>query len=177
MDRRAFIVGAATSSIATLAGCLGGTETAEEDCPECRPDADTDSEAQFLEEGQRPESDGAEEFLTTVAEVTGGRTGFQGRDDTWRIRFGETSETWTIEYHGEVAGSKDRFREEIAALATAFATHRPDGVSLNATALHECTTGTWHVSAETAAAYERGDIDRETFIERVQATVKTENNC
>lgn len=177
MDRRTCLVQAGTSLVATLAGCLGEPETSEEDCPECGSSEDTDSEAQFLEEGQRPESEGAEAFLTTVAEVTGGRTGFEGRDDTWRVRFSETDETWTIEYYGAVAGSDDRFREEIAALATAFATHRPDGVSLNATAIHECTTGTWHVRAETAAAYERGDIGRETFIDRVQATAETENDC
>jgi hypothetical protein len=175
MERRSFLAGAGGSLAATLAGCL--EERAEADCEERLQDDDTTSEEQFLQEGERPESEGAEEFLATVAEVTGGRTGFDGRDDTWRIRFSETEGLWTIEYFGAVGGNEDRFHEEIAALAIAFATHRPAGVSLKATANHECSTGTWHVCAETAAAYERGDIDRETFAERVQRTAETMNNC
>ncbi|MEF8757508.1 MAG: hypothetical protein V5A33_04655 [Halobacteriales archaeon] len=176
MNRRGFLAGAGASLAAALAGCLG-EGTGEVDCSESLQDDAADSEEQFLQEGHQPESDDAEEFLATVAEVTGGRTGFEGRNDTWRIGFGETDEVWTIRYSGNVGGSNDRFREEIVALATAFAAHRPDGVSLKATANHECTTGTWHVCADTAAAYERGELDRETFVERVQGTVETINNC
>lgn len=181
MQRRTFLAGTGASLAATLAGCPGEpaetdvTDT-EADCPERLQEGDAGSD-EFLPEGQRPESDGAEEFLATVAEVTGGRTGFEGRDDTWRIRFRETDDIWTIAYFGEVGGSRERFREEIAALAIAFARHRPPGVSLKARASHECTTGTWHVCAETVAAYEREELDRETFIERVQETIEIMNNC
>lgn len=175
MKRRTYLAEAGGSLVVTLAGCLG--ETGQADCEERLQDDEAASEPQFLEEGERPESEGAEGFLTTVAEVTGGRTGFDGRNDTWRIRFSETGDIWRIKYSGAVGGSEDRFHEEITALAVAFATHRPAGVSLKATANHECTTGTWHVCAETVAAYDRGGINRETFVERVQGTAETVNNC
>lgn len=175
MDRRGFLAGIGGTLMATIAGCFGGTAAA--DCEQNLQTEAADAEDRFLDEGETPESDGAVEFLTTVAEVTGGRTGFDGDEDTWRIRFGETDALWMIEYYGDVASGNDRFREEIAALATAFASHRPDGVSLKATAIHECTTATWHVCADTAEAYEQGDLDRETFVERVHETAESENNC
>lgn len=174
-SRRTFLAGAGGSLAVTIAGCLG--RTAEADCEERLHDGETASEEQFLQEGERPESEGAEEFLTTVAEVTGGRTGFDGRDDTWRIRFSEMVDIWIIKYFGEVGESNDRFQEEITALAIAFTKHRPAGVSLAATASQECMSGTWHVCTEIATAYERGELNRETFIERVQATAETVNNC
>jgi len=173
MDRRGFLAGAGLSLAALLAGCTEDDEASQES-----PENGDDTEKEFLEEGETPESPGAEAFLETVAEVTGGRTGFSRADDTWRIRFSEAGDTWTIEYYGEVVGSDEEFREEIAALATAFVSHRPDGVSLEATSAHvECTVGKWWVSAETAAAYDRGELDRETFIDTVYESVETENNC
>jgi hypothetical protein len=171
MDRRAFLAGAGLSITAVLAGCTGDDEGSQES-----PENGDDEEEEFLEEGETPESDGAREFLETVAEVTGGRTGFHGNDDAPRVRFSENEETWTIRYYGDSI-SGEPLREEIAEISTAFTSNRPDGVSLEAVVLHECTTGTWEVSADTAAAYEREELDRDAFIQRVYETVEKENNC
>ena len=171
MDRRAFLAGAGLSLAAVFSGCSGDDEASRNS-----PANDDGEEAAFLKEGETPESDGAREFLVTVAEVTGGRTGFRGNDDAPRIRFAEDGDTWTVEYYGDYLGG-ELFREEIEALSTAFTTNRPDGVSLEAVVLHECTTGTWEVSAGTAAAYEREELGRDAFVERVYETVEKKNNC
>jgi len=171
MDRRAFLAGTGLSFAAVLTGCTEDDEVSQD-----RPENDDGKEEDFLEEGETPESDGAREFLTTVAEVTGGRTGFHGNDDAPRIRFSEDGDTWTIRYYGDSI-SGELFREEIGELSTAFTSHRPDGVSLKAVVLHECTTGTWEVSADTAAAYERDELDRKEFVDRVFETLEKENNC
>lgn len=170
MDRRGYLTGVGASLVAMLSGC---TETEGES--RSRPQ-NGDSEEQFLEEGETPESPGAREFLATVAEVTGGRTGFHGRDDTWRIRFSEDGDIWKIKYYGTTL-SGEPFREEIAELSIAFTSHRPDSISLEAVVLHECMTGSWEVSADTAAAYELEELDRKAFVDRVYGTVETENNC
>jgi len=171
MERRAFLAGAGLSIAAVLAGCTGGDEASQES-----PENGGDDEEEFLEEGETPESDGAREFLETVAEVTGGRTGFHGNDDAPQIRFREGEGTWKIKYYGD-STSGEPLREEIAELSTAFASNRPDSVSLEAVVLHECTTGTWEVSAGTAAAYEREELGRDAFVERVYETVEKKNNC
>jgi len=136
-----------------------------------------DSASRYLKEDETPESAGAREFLGVVAEETDGLARFKGDGDTWRVGFSEGDETWEIKYRGNPHSGDDRFREEIAELSTAFASHRPDGVSLEATSLHECTTGTWQVRADLAAAYERGELDRTAFVDRVQETAETVNNC
>lgn len=175
MERRAVLAGVWSSLAATLAGCLGAPSAA--DCRESLQTDDDDPEERFLEDGEPPESAGAREFLRTVAELTGGRTGFGGRNDTWRVRFSEAGDTWEISYRGTPHAGDDRFRAEIGGLATAFAANRPDGVSLQATSIHECTTGRWHVCAETAAAYERGELGRRRFVDRVHARAEVVNNC
>jgi hypothetical protein len=171
MDRRTFLAGTKLPLAAVLAGCPEDDEVSQDS-----PEDDDSEEEDFLEEGETPESDGAREFLITVAEVTGGRTGFHGNDDAPRIRFSEDGDTWTIKYYGDSI-SGEPFREEIGELSTAFMSHRPDGVSLEAVVLHECTTGTWEVRADTAAAYERDELDRKEFVDRVFETLEKENNC
>lgn len=172
--RRDFLQGLVVASTIRIAGCgmmmTPGTPT------EMRTETENDSETRFLKEGETPDGPGAREFLETVAEVTGGRTGFHGEDDTWRVRFSENGDTWQIKYYG-TALSGEPFREELADLSTAFASHRPNGMSLEATVRHECTTGTWEVSADTAAAYEREELSRKEFVNRVYESVETENNC
>jgi hypothetical protein len=170
MDRRTFLSSCCLAA-SGLAGCVEFKEESE-----TTPQTDDDEDSPFIEEGETPESDGAEEFLETVAEVTGGRTGFHGKDDAPRVLFSEDGDTWTIKYYGDYI-SGEPLREEIAELSTAFTSHRPDGVSLEAVVLHECTTGAWEVSADTAAAYDRGELDREAFVDRVYESVETENNC
>ena len=180
MDRRLFLAGAGASLVATLAGCLGGTSgenTSGRECRESTLNHDNNSEERFLEEGATPGSTGAREFLATVEEETDGLTRFRGDGDTWRIGFSEEGNTWEIKYRGTPHGGEDRFREEIAKLSPAFASNRPDGVSLAATSLHECTTGTWHVCADPAGAYERGELDRETFVDRIHENAEVVNNC
>ncbi len=185
MERRTFLAGAGASLATTLAGCLGvtpGEETPGEGTPggECRESTlnhDSESEERFLEEGASPESPGAREFLATVEEETDGLTRFRGDGDTWRIGFSEEGDTWEIKYRGTPHAGEDRFREEIAELSTAFASNRPAGVSLAATSLHECTTGTWRVCADTAGAYERGELDRKTFVDRVHGNAEVVNDC
>jgi len=171
MDRRGFLAGAGLPIVAALAGCIGGNEPSQE-----RPEDGDGEEEEFLKEGETPESDGARAFLETVAEVTDGRTGFHGNDDAPRIRFSEDEERWTIKYYADSV-SGEPFREEISELSTAFTSNRPDGISLDAVVLHECTTATWRVSADTAAAYERQELDRDAFVQRVYETVEMENNC
>lgn len=175
MHRRAVLAGVGASLPAAFVGCLGAPSAA--DCRESLQTDDDDPEERFLDDGESPESDGAREFLTTVAEVTGGRTGFEGTDDTWRIRFSEAGDTWEISYRGTPHAGDEQFRAEIGTLAVAFAANRPDGVSLEATSIHECTTGRWHVRAETAAAYERGELGRRRFVDRVHARAEVVNNC
>lgn len=170
--RRRTLLSSCCLAASGLAGCV---EFEEE--PEATPQTDDDEDSPFLEEGETPESDGAEKFLETVAEVTGGRTGFNGNDDTWRIRFSEEGDTWEIRYNGTPHSGEERFREEFAELAIAFASHRPDGVSLEARSGHECTAGHWQVSADDAAAYEHGDIDRDTFVDRIEESAEIVNNC
>lgn len=170
MDRRAFLLSCCLAA-SGLAGCVEFEEESE-----ATPQTDDDEDPPFLEEGETPESDGAEEFLETVAEVTGGRTGFHGKDDAPRVLFSEDEATWKINYSGDYT-SGELLREQIGELATAFTSHRPDGVSLEATVRHECTTVTWKISADTATAYDRGELDREAFIDRVYESVESENNC
>jgi len=86
-------------------------------------------------------------------------------------------DTWEIHYRGTPHVGEDQFRAELRELATAFASNRPDGVSLEATSIHECTTGMWHVCAETAVAYERGQLDRRRFVDRIHARAEIVNNC
>jgi hypothetical protein len=171
MDRRSFLAGTGLSFAALLAGCRGDDEVSQDS-----PENDDGEEENFLEEGETPESDGAREFLSNVAEVTGGRTGFHGNDEAPRIRFSEDGDTWTIKYYGDSI-SGELFREEIGELSTVFTSHRPDGVSLEAVVLHECTTGTWKVNADTAAAHVRDEVGRKEFVDRVFETLETENNC
>lgn len=172
MDRRGFLTGAGASLVATVAGCLGGTSGGDR-----RDGPQNDSMERFLEAGETPESAGAREFLATVEEETDGLTRFTDDDNTERIGFSDDGDTWEIRYHGTPHAGEDRFREEIAELSTGFASNRPDGVSLAARSLHECTTGTWQVRAETAAAYERGGLDREAFVDRVHETAEITNDC
>lgn len=175
MHRRTFIAGAGASLGATLTGCLGAT--GEATCAE-RLRAETDNvDDRFLPEGEKPEAEGAVAFLRVVAEATGGRTGFDGGDGAPRLRFAETGSIWTVEYYADVVGQSEPFYEEIGAIARAFTTHRPDGVALNARALHECQTGVWHVCPDPAASYGEGELGREAFQERVRETVAIQNNC
>lgn len=163
-----------SSCCLALSGLAGCTEDEGEDG---EPPQNDDSLSRFLAEDETPESAGAEEFLAVVEEETDGLMRYEGDGDTRRIGFSEDGDTWEIRYDGTPHGGEDRFREEIAELATAFASHRPDGVSLEVTSLHECTTGTWRVSADLAAAYERGELDRETFVDRVLEGAEVVNNC
>lgn len=165
--------------VVLTAGCLGGgpSSSVQTATPtDVQTATPTDSGEQFLAEGETPTSLGAREFLATVAEVTGGRTGFHGEDDTWRVKFSDVGDTWQIRYYGTTL-SGEPFREELAELSTAFVEHRPDGVSLEATVLHECTTGTWEVDVDTATAYEQEELSREEFLNTVYESVETENNC
>lgn len=167
MNRRGFVTGGGASLAATFAGCLGvdkGTAkddsgTSGEDCRDSLESSD-DSMERFLKEDETPESAGTRELLATVEEETDGLTRFTDANNTGRIGFSEDGDTWELRYRGTPHAGKERFREEIAELSTTFALNRPDGVSLVAMSLHECTTGTWHVCADTAAAYERGELDR-----------------
>lgn len=131
----------------------------------------------FLRENETPESAGAKQLLATVEEETDGLAWFTDANNTGRIGFSEAGDTWEIRYRGTPHVGDDRFREEIAELATTFASNRPDGVSLKATSFHECTTGTWHVCAGTAAAYERGELDRKAFVDSVYERAEVVNNC
>lgn len=185
MDRRVFLAGTGLSVAATLAGCLGetpgegtpGEGTSDVECRENTLNHDDDSEERFLEEGKTPESPGAREFLAAVEEETDGLTRFRGDSETFRVGFSEEGNTWEVKYRGTPHGGGDRFREEIGELSTAFASNRPDGVSLAATSLHECTTGTWHICADTAGAYDRGELDRATFVDRIQENAEVVNDC
>lgn len=188
MNRRRYLTGAVGCLAATLAGCLRGApggdggasgedgETAEEGCAQSLATVGDGSEDRFLEADETPERPGARELLATVEAETDGLTRFTD-DDTERVGFSDAGDVWELRYRGTPHAGADRFREEVAALAAAFASNRPDGVSLRATSLHECTTGTWHVCADTAAAFDRGELDRESFVDRVWDTVETENNC
>ncbi|MEF8813790.1 MAG: hypothetical protein V5A55_08230 [Halovenus sp.] len=175
MNRRAFLTGAGASLAAALAGCLG--EASGEGCEDSLQTDEDDSMGRFLGEDETPENTGARKLLTTVEEVTDGVTRFTDANNTERIGFSEDGDTWEIRYRGTPHAGEDRFREEIAELSTTFASNRPDDVSLMARSLHECTTGTWHVCADTATAYERGQLDRKTFVDRVYGTAEVVNNC
>lgn len=181
------------SLAAMLAGCVGGSPgeestdgtpgeessdgTPEEESRGC-PQTDDDPEDRFLKEGETPESAGAQEFLATVKEVADEMYRFKGSRDSYRIGFSDAGVVWEIKYIGNPHTGDDQFREEIAALATAFVSNRPDGVSLEATSAHvECTVGYWQVCADTAAAYESGDLDRATFVDRVHERAEIVNNC
>lgn len=187
MNRRGYLTGAVGYLAATLAGCLRGTP--REDWENSEGDGETsgggcaqslatagDDEGRFLEANETPESAGARELLATVEAETEGLARFTD-GDTERVGFSEGADVWALRYRGAPHAGADRFREEIAALAAAFASNRPDGVSLTATSLHECTTGTWHVCADTAAAFDRGELDREAFVDRVWEDAETENDC
>lgn len=172
MDRRDFLAGAGGSLAATLAGCFEGLSGGES--PQT---GDEESTTQFLKEDETPESPGAREFLAAVDEKTNGMYRTREDGETERIgRFSEAGDVWTVHYYGQPTG-RGIFREEIEALAIAFLSHRPDGISLDARSLHECTTGKWGVRAETAAAYENGEIDRIEFVDRVQEEAEVLNSC
>lgn len=188
MNRRGCLTGAAGCLAATLAGCLRGTpgengetpgedgKVAEEGCAQSLATAG-DDEDRFLVANATPESPGARELLATVEAETDGLTRFTDDDGTERIGFSDAGDLWELRYRGTPHAGEDRFREEIAALAATFASNRPDGVSLTAASLHECTTGTWHVCAEAAAAFDRGELDREAFVDEVWETAEIENDC
>jgi len=188
MNRRGCLSGVAGCLAATLAGCLrgapgedGGTagddaETPETGCAQS-PATAGDDEERFLAANETPENPGARELLTAVEEETEGLTRFTDDDGTERVGFSDGEGVWELRYRGAPHSGSDRFREEIATLSAAFASDRPEGVSLRATSLHECTTGTWHVCAETAAAFDRGALGREAFVDRVWDTAEVENNC
>lgn len=172
MDRRDFLAGAGGSLAATLAGCFKGLSGGES--PQT---GDAESTTRFLEEDETPESAGARKFLAAVDEQTNGVYRTREDGETERIgRFSEAGDVWIVHYYGQPT-ARGLFLEEIEALAIAFVSHRPDGVSLDARSLHECTTGTWGVRAETAAAYEDGEIDRIEFVDRVQERAEIVNNC
>lgn len=93
----------------------------------------------------------------------------------WRIGFSDAGQVWEIKYYGP---PRVEFREEIATLSTAFVSNRPDGVSLEATSLEvDCETKYWQVCTDTAAAYERGDLDRTSFVDKVYEKSEVVNNC
>lgn len=180
MNRRACLAGAAGCLAATLAGCLGGSGAdggpPNDGCARSLSTA-ADSEKRFLEASETPESPAARELLTIVETETDGPTRFTDDDGVERIGFSDAGDVWVLRYRGTPHAGEERFREEVAALAAAFASHRPDGASLRATSLHECTTGTWHVCADAAAAFGRGELDREAFVDSVWDTAETESNC
>ena len=181
MNRRACLTGTAGCLAAMLAGCLGGPSGADggppsEGCAQRLATA-ADSDERFLGASETPESPGARELLATVEAETDGPTRFTGDDGVERIGFSDAEDIWVLRYRGTPHAGEERFREEVATLAAAFASHRPDGASLRATSLHECTTGTWHVCADAATAFERGELDREAFVDAVWDTAEIENNC
>lgn len=173
MQRRVFLAGAGTPLAVTLAGC---PESFSGDGSGGRPQ-DDDPTGGFLREDERPESAGAEEFLVTVEEVTDELARFKRESDTRRIGFSEDGDTWEIRCRGAPHAGDAGFREELAESSTAFASHRPDGVSLEARFLHGCTTGDWQVRAGVAAAYEGEEPDRQPFVDRVHERAETVNNC
>ncbi|WP_144797376.1 hypothetical protein [Halorubrum depositum] len=183
MNRRGCLTGAAGCLAAALAGCLRGTpgeegddgDTADSGCAQT-PATAGDGEERFLAANETPENPGARELLAAVEAETDGVTRFTD-DGVERVGFSEGGDVWEIRYHGALHAGEDRFRDEISALSAAFASNRPDGVSLRATSLHECTTGTWHVCAETAVAFDRGELDREAFVDEVWEAAEIENNC
>jgi hypothetical protein len=189
MNRRVLLAGVGTSLVATAAGCLGestdenGAPTEADDgtpgtdCSESIEISDDDSLERFIKVNEAPESAGARKLLAAVENGTDGLMYYKGSLDTGRLGFNDAGETWELRYRGAPHVDEERFREEIAELATTFASNRPDGVSLTATSLHECTTGTWHVCAETAAAYESGELDRESFVDSVHETAEFVNDC
>jgi len=182
MDRRGFLSGAGASLAATLAGCLGGMSEGDKGSPggDCRlrlERNENDSMKRYLEKNETPDNAGARDLLATVEDETDGLAIYTGPDNTDRVGFSEAGDTWELKYRGTPHAGEDRFQEEIAELATTFASKRPDGVSLVATSLHECTTGTWHVCAGTVAAYERGELDRQKFLDRVYESAEIVNNC
>ncbi|OYR44615.1 MULTISPECIES: hypothetical protein [unclassified Halorubrum] len=188
MNRRGCLSGVAGCLAATLAGCTrgapdedGGTagDGAETPGTGCAQDPATagDDEERFLAANETPESPGARELLAAVEAETDGLTRFTDDDGTERVGFDEGGDVWELRYRGAPHAGEDRFRGEISALSAAFASNPPDGVSLWATSLHECTTGTWHVCAEAAAAFDRGELGREAFVDRVWDTAEIENNC
>ena len=98
-------------------------------------------------------------------------------------RSAETVETasvdgadWTVTYHVE-ACCGEPFEAHQATLAQNFSAVRPDGVSLTATAYHECMNVRWRVPAQLARKHEAGEIDTETFVRRVQNTTTKESQC
>lgn len=175
MDRRSLLAGAGAALVAASAGCLGGSsDSASGTSP--RTDGANGTE-RFLAADETPESGAARAFLATVREETDGLYRFTDEADTERKGFRQGERTWELLYYGTPHTGDERFREEIAVLATAFASHRPDGVSLSAESYHECTTGTWRVTADTAAAYDAGELDRETFLQEVYETAEVVNDC
>lgn len=187
MNRRAFLSGVGASLAVTAGGCLEDSSeeepaeqdggTSGEDCSESIEPSEDDSLERFLTEDKTPESAGARELLATVENETDGLMYYKGSLDTGRVGFNEERDTWELRYRGTPHVDEERFRAEIATLSTTFASNRPDGVSLAATSLHECTTGTWHVCAATAAAHARVEIDRQTFVDRVTETAEVVNDC
>lgn len=168
MDRRSLLAAAGTTLAATLGGCSesGGGSRA----------GDGGGTPRFLRAGATPESEAARSFLATVRAETEGLYRFTGDDEADRKGFRAGADSWTLLYHGR-PHVPDAFRAEVGTLATSFVETRPDGVSLRAESYHECTTGEWGVRADTAAAHDRGALDRAAFVDEVRSRAEITDGC
>ena len=85
------------------------------------------------------------------------------------------STTWTLRYHTDVVVGPPFVREQLE-IAKQFAAYRPEGVSLSATALHECTAVEWRVPAAVARRYRADEVDVATLRVRVGETTERTND-
>lgn len=85
-------------------------------------------------------------------------------------------EDWTVTYHVDECCGEPLAAHQ-ATLARNFSSVRPDGVSLRVTAYHECMNIHWRIPADLARRHEVGEIDAETFVDRVQNTTTRESQC
>ena len=83
---------------------------------------------------------------------------------------------WSVAYSTDVCCG-DPFEAHQATLARNFSSVRPENVSLTVTTFQECMEVHWRIPARLAREHSDGEIDTETYVNRVQNTTTRENQC
>ncbi len=156
--RRRTVLAAGGALLGGTTGCLG-----REDDSGGAPSADT-------------EDPGATDPSTTVTPDEFVAAVRDQVDSPQTVSLSRGDDTWELTYATDYCCGDPLARQQ-AQIATLFASKRPDGVSLSATATHECTTIDWRVPADDAARYEAGEVDTATFTDRVLDTTRRTNDC
>jgi hypothetical protein len=151
--RRRSVLAAGGACLAAIAGCVG--------------DRDTTANPTSSNSDKSPSSGSTS------------REAFRSAVEQHAARVETTSlegKNWTVTYSVEKCCG-DPFEAHQASLARNFSSVRTENVSLNVMSFHECMNIHWRISSQLAHKHRSGEIDTETYVNRVQSTTSRKSQC